>query len=89
MCSITSASVLVSNQLKKFAHLLVPIDIAKQVQQEHAWRIITGRSVRGITVSNKRADERKIDKRCDHFGIPTLDIAVGKDFNKAFFKVIF
>jgi hypothetical protein len=88
MSAITSTPVLVSNQLKEFGHILMSIDIAKQVQQEKAWRIVARGAVNGITVSNQRSYERKIDKRCNHLGYAAFDISVWKDFNKAFFKAI-
>jgi hypothetical protein len=57
MCSITTAPVLIPKQLKEFSHVLMPIDIAKQVEQEDTWGIITRRAIRGITVSDQRSDE--------------------------------
>jgi len=88
MCSITSAPVLVTNQCKELAHILVAIDVSKQIEQEKAWRIVARRAVRGITIGNKSSDERKIDKRGNHLGHTALDITIEIDFNEAFFKLI-
>ena len=49
--------VLIPKQLKEFSHVLMPIDIAKQVEQEDAWGIITRRAIRGIAFGNQRSDE--------------------------------
>jgi hypothetical protein len=57
ICSITSAPVLIPKQLKEFSHVLMPIDIAKQVDQENTWRVITRRAIRGITVRDNGSDE--------------------------------
>ena len=32
MCSIASAAVLIANQFKEFAHILMTVDVSKQVQ---------------------------------------------------------
>jgi hypothetical protein len=36
----------------------------------------------------QRSDKGKVNQRGDHSGISTLDTAIGKDFNEAFFKAI-
>lgn len=88
MGAITSAPVLVTNQCKELTHILVTIDVSKQVQQEKARRIVARRAVRGITIGDKRSDERKINQRGNHLGHTALDIAIGIYFNKAFFELV-
>ena len=42
--------VLIPEYIKEVAHILMGIDIAKEVEKEQSWRVITGRTVRGIAV---------------------------------------
>ena len=88
MCSITSAPVLIPKQLKEFSHVLMGIDIAKQVEQEDTWGIITRRAIRGITVSDNGSDKCKIDKGSYHSSVSALNISIGQDFNESFFKSV-
>jgi hypothetical protein len=39
-------------------------------------------------MGDKRANERKINQRGDHFGITALDIAIGQDVYKTLFKFV-
>lgn len=64
------------------------IDEAKQFQQKQAGRIIARRTDTRVAVSHQRADKGKIDQRGDHTAHAALDIAVFKDFDKAFFKPV-
>ena len=66
----------------------MPIDIAKQVEQEDAWGIITRRAIRGIAVGNQRSDEWKIDKGSYHSSVSALDVSIGQNFNESFFKSV-
>jgi hypothetical protein len=39
-------------------------------------------------MGDKGTDERKVNQRGDHFGVPALDIAIGQDFDKTLFKLV-
>jgi len=70
------------------AHILMTVDMTKKVEEEQAWRIITRRSIRRITIGNKRSDERKIDEGSEHSAVTTLYIAIFVDSDKTFFKPV-
>ena len=42
---ISSTPVLIPEYIKEVAHILMGIDIAKEVEKEQSWRVITGRTV--------------------------------------------
>ena len=83
MCSIASTPIFVSNQLQEFGHILMCIDIAKQIKQEQTWRIVARRAVRGIAVSHQRPDKGEVDQRGEHSTHSAFDITVWEDFNPA------
>ena len=44
--AISLTSILVPEDLKEMAHILMTVDMTKKVEEEQAWRIITRRSIR-------------------------------------------
>jgi hypothetical protein len=44
--AISPTSILVPEDLKEMAHILMTVDMTKKVEKEQAWRIITRRSIR-------------------------------------------
>jgi hypothetical protein len=38
------------NNVKELTHILIAIDVSKQIQKKQACRIITGRAIRGIAM---------------------------------------
>ena len=57
ICSISIAPVHVSNEFKELAHILVTINIPKQIQKEQTWWIVTRRPKGLITVSHQGSNE--------------------------------
>ena len=88
MRSIRSAPVFITKQLKELAHILEPIDIVEQVQQEQTWGIIAGRAFVGIAVGHQGTDKGEIDQRSNHAAHTAFDVAVWEYFNEPFFKPI-
>jgi hypothetical protein len=88
MGTIHPSPIFVTEQLKEFSHVLMCIDIAKQVKQEDAWGIITRRAIWGITVSDNGSDKGKIDKGSYHLRVSALNVSIGQDFNESFFKSV-
>jgi phosphoribosylamine-glycine ligase len=43
MGAISPAPVLIPNHLKKLTHVLIPVNIPKQIQKEQTWGIVTRR----------------------------------------------
>ena len=86
--AIGSPSVFIMNTLKELAHILIPIDVSEQIEQEKTRRVITGRPIRGVTISHEGSDKGEIDQGGDHSGVSALDCAIGKERNEAFFKAI-
>ena len=62
MGTISPPPIIVTKQLKEFSHILMSIDISKQVKQEDTWRIVASRAVRGIAISDNGSDKGKIDQ---------------------------
>jgi hypothetical protein len=44
--AISPPSILVPEDLKEMAHILMTVDMTKKVEEEQAWRVITRRSIR-------------------------------------------
>ncbi|MEE9168278.1 MAG: hypothetical protein V3U73_00860 [bacterium] len=44
--SISPTTILVPEDIKEMAHILMAVDMTKKVEEEQAWWIITGRSIR-------------------------------------------
>jgi hypothetical protein len=44
--AISPTSILVPEDLKEMAHILMTVDMTKKVEEEQAWRVITRRSIR-------------------------------------------
>ena len=86
--AIGSTSILVPEDFKEMAHILMTVDMTKKVEEEQARRIVTRRSKRRITIGNKRPDEREIDKRNNHPAVTALDIAIFENPDKAFSKPV-
>ncbi len=70
------------------AHILMTVDMTKNVEEEQAWWIVTRRSIGRITIGNKRSDKRKIDEGRDHFAVTTLYIAIFEDFDKTLIEPV-
>jgi len=88
MSTVSPSPIFVTKQLKEFSHVLMSIDIAKQVEQEDTWGIIARRAIRGITVSDNGSDKGKIDEGSYHSSVSALNVSIEQDFNEAFFKLI-
>jgi predicted GNAT superfamily acetyltransferase len=86
--TISSTSILSPKDFKEMTHILMAVDITKKVEEKQAWGIIAGRAIGGITLGNKRADERKIDQRYGHPTVTTLDIAICEDSDKTFLEPV-
>jgi len=43
--SISPTSILVPEDTEEMAHILMTVDMTKKIEEEQAWRIITGRSI--------------------------------------------
>ncbi len=59
--AICPAAILVSHNFEKLFHILMSVNILKQVEQEYTWRVVARRAVRGIAISNQGSYERKIN----------------------------
>jgi len=88
VCPVSSSSVLIMDNLKELAHILIAVDIAKEIEEKQTWGIITRGAIRGITVCYQRSYKGEIDQGGYHPGISSLDSVIGKDLNKAFFKAV-
>ncbi len=60
--TVSSPSVFVMEDIKEVVHILITIDISKEIQEKQAWRVITGRAEWGIAVCNQGSDEGEIDQ---------------------------
>ena len=60
--TVTPTSVFVMKDIKEVAHILMSVDISKEIQEKQAWRVITGRAEWGIAMCNQGSDEREIDQ---------------------------
>lgn len=79
--SVSPASILVIHNLKELTHMLIPIDVSKEIQEEETWWVIARGVIGRVAVSHKRSDKGEIDQRCDHFRVSTLHRAIVEDFN--------
>jgi hypothetical protein len=86
--AIGSASILVPEQGEDIVAVETTFEIAKQVKQEEAGRIIAGWSDLGVAMGNQATNEGEVDQRGDHFGIATLDGAIREDFHKSFLELV-
>lgn len=86
--TVSPSSVFIVEDFEELTHMPIPIDIPKEIQEEQAWRVITGRAERGITISHEGSDKGEIDQGGGHSGVSALDCAIGKELNEAFFKAI-
>lgn len=59
---VRSASVFIMEHFKELTHVLMTINIPKEVQQKETDRIIEGRAIGGISVCHQRSDEREVDQ---------------------------
>jgi hypothetical protein len=86
--SVGSSPVLISQQGKDIVAIETAFEVAKEVDQKDAGRIIAGWAEMGITVSDQAANEGEIDQGGDHFGIATLDGTVGENLDKSFVESV-
>ena len=85
---VGSSSVFIMDKFKELTHIVISVDIPKEIQEKQTWGIITRGAIRGITVCYQRSYKGEIDQGSYHSGISSLDSAIGKDLNKAFFKAV-
>jgi len=50
--TVSPAPVLIPEDIKEMMHILVTVDMTEKVEEKQAWRVITGRAKRGITISH-------------------------------------
>jgi len=85
---VGSTPVMVPQNFKEFFHILMRINIPKQLKQKKRRRVVGRRAFDRVAVSRQGSDKGKINQGNDHFDISTLDISIGQDFHKSFFKLI-
>jgi len=86
--AIGPSSIHIPQDFKKFIHILMPVNVAKQLKQKKRWRIIGRRTFNGVARCSQRPDKRKINQRSDHFCIPALDITIGQNVDMLFFESV-
>jgi hypothetical protein len=86
--TVSPSPVFIVEDFEELTHMRIPIDVSEQIEQEQAGRVIAGRPIRGVTISHEGSDKGEIDQGGDHSGISTLDCAIRKNLNEAFFKAI-
>jgi hypothetical protein len=86
--TISSTSILIPEDFEELTHILIAVDISKEIQEKQAGWVITRRAVRGISVCDQRPNKGEVDQGGYHPGVATPDSAIGKDLNELFFKAI-
>jgi len=90
--AIGSAPILIPQDFKEFIHILMAINIPKQLKHKKRDRIITLRSHVGrrtfnaVTRSTQGSDKGKVNQGSDHLCETTLGITIGQYFYKPFLK---
>ena len=83
-----SSTAFIPEDFEELTHILIAVDVSKEIQEKQAWGVITRRAVRGISVCDQRPNKGEVDQGGYHPGVATLDSVIGKDLNELFFKVI-
>ena len=61
IAAISPTAIFIPDNFKKLFHVVMTVDVTKQVEQEQTRRIITRGTVRGVTSSNQGSNEGKVD----------------------------
>jgi hypothetical protein len=83
-----SSTAFIPEDFEELTHILIAVDVSKEIQEKQAWGVITRRAVRGISVCDQRPNKGEVDQGGYHPGVAAPDSVIGKDLNELFFKVI-
>jgi hypothetical protein len=88
MGAVSPAFVLVTEVFTKLGDTGISIQMAEEVNQKKAWRIVAGRSELRVAIGYQGTDKAEVNEGSDHSGHAALDGAGGADFHEPFLEPI-